>query len=165
MADAIQAGSSEHGETDTLPKKSQRLRWATHRAAGAKGDKKRQSLLDRAHRRIGSSGSEKKRNSNRESHASTLDSTDPELQKGSGQEEEAEEREDNGRRIFFNIPLPAEAMDENGHPLNHYARNKIRTAKYTPISFVPKNLWFQFHNIANVYFLFIVILGVSIPRG
>jgi phospholipid-translocating ATPase len=106
---------------------------------------------------------EKKRMSgNRESHASTLD-TDPELAKQDADGEIEEEKETNGRTVYFNIPLPAEAVDENGHPVTNYARNKIRTARYTPLSFVPKNLWFQFHNIANVYFLFIVILGVSAP--
>ena len=80
--------------------------------------------------------------------------------------ENAEERAepDNGegpRKVFFNIPLPPNMIDEEGQPLNHYRRNKIRTAKYTPISFIPKNLWFQFHNIANVYFLFLIILAVS----
>jgi phospholipid-translocating ATPase len=29
------------------------------------------------------------------------------------------------------------------------------------LSFIPKNLWYQFHNIANVYFLFLIILNVS----
>ena len=48
-------------------------------------------------------------------------------------------------------------------PLYHYARNKVRTAKYTALSFIPKNLWLQFHNIANIFFLIIVILNVSIP--
>lgn len=66
------------------------------------------------------------------------------------------------RIVYFNQPLPADAVDEQGHPLKHYKRNKIRTAKYTPISFVPKNLWYQFHNIANVYFLFLIILTVCI---
>lgn len=65
------------------------------------------------------------------------------------------------RSIFFNLALPADAVDEDGHPTRHYQRNKIRTAKYTPLSFIPKNLWFQFHNIANVYFLFLIILAVS----
>lgn len=65
------------------------------------------------------------------------------------------------RKIFFNRALPPDALDENGRPNTHYKRNKIRTAKYTPLSFVPKNLWFQFHNIANVYFLFMIILSVS----
>jgi phospholipid-translocating ATPase len=69
------------------------------------------------------------------------------------------------RRVFFNIPLPDDARDEEGKPLAHFARNKIRTAKYTPLSFFPKNLWFQFHNIANIYFLFIIILGVSLSSS
>ena len=68
------------------------------------------------------------------------------------------------RTIYFNQPLPPEAKDEEGHPLVQYKRNKIRTAKYTPISFLPKNLWLQFHNIANVYFLFIIILSVRIGK-
>ena len=68
------------------------------------------------------------------------------------------------RRIFFNIDLPDDAKDEEGHPIANFGRNKIRTAKYTPLSFVPKNLWFQFHNIANIYFLFLIILAVS-PAG
>ena len=63
------------------------------------------------------------------------------------------------RKIFFNIPLPDGAKDEHGRPLAYYERNKIRTARYTPVSFVPKNLWFQFHNIATVYFVFLIILG------
>ena len=66
-----------------------------------------------------------------------------------------------GRTIYFNIPLPASDKDEEGHPVVTYPRNKIRTAKYTPLSFIPKNLWFQFHNIANIYFLFIIILCVG----
>ena len=66
------------------------------------------------------------------------------------------------RTVFFNVPLPPGHVDEQGHPLKHYRRNKVRTAKYTPISFIPKNLWFQFHNIANVYFLFLIVLAVSL---
>lgn len=66
------------------------------------------------------------------------------------------------RTIYFNNPLPANLLDDQGHPLVHFRRNKIRTAKYTPLSFVPKNLWYQFHNIANVYFLFLIILAVSL---
>lgn len=69
-----------------------------------------------------------------------------------------------GRKLFFNLPLPPEFQDEEGHPKQHFTRNKIRTAKYTPLSFVPKNLWFQFQNIANVFFLFLVILVVSRNR-
>lgn len=39
-----------------------------------------------------------------------------------------------------------------------FADNIIRTAKYTPLTFLPLNLWEQFHRISNVYFLLISIL-------
>lgn len=79
-------------------------------------------------------------------------------------EPSAEENEDGmgPRSVFVNTPLPDDAVDENGHPVSHFKRNKIRTAKYTPLSFIPKNLFYQFHNIANIYFLFLIILTVSI---
>lgn len=64
------------------------------------------------------------------------------------------------RTIYFNQPLPESEIDpDTGHIANEYPRNKIRTTKYTPLNFIPKNLFLQFHNIANIYFLFIVILG------
>ncbi|KAF1993342.1 phospholipid-translocating P-type ATPase [Amniculicola lignicola CBS 123094] len=128
-----------------------RIRWATHRATGVKADHKRQSLKERLHRRIGSG--EKKRDSLGK-EAGPLEGVDVESSDAGSEEP------DGGRRIYFNIALPAHERDEDGHPKAHYARNKIRTAKYTPLSFIPKNLYFQFHNIANVYFLFIIILGI-----
>lgn len=64
------------------------------------------------------------------------------------------------RRLYFNKPLPKDLLDDSGDPLQHFTRNKIRTAKYTPLSFVPKNLWFQFQNVANIFFLFLVILVI-----
>lgn len=66
------------------------------------------------------------------------------------------------RRIFFNQPLPTDAQDEDGHPIANFGRNKIRTARYTPLSFIPKNLFYQFHNIANIYFFIVVMLNVSV---
>lgn len=77
--------------------------------------------------------------------------------------EELEPKHETGRKVYFGTPLPVELLDEDGKPAQHFARNKIRTAKYTPLSFLPKNLWFQFHNLANIFFLFVVILVVSIP--
>ena len=72
----------------------------------------------------------------------------------------------NDRNLYFNIPLPPELLDpETGAPKQTFTRNKIRTAKYTPLSFVVKNLWFQFHNVANIFFLFVVILVVSTRPG
>ncbi|KAG7880820.1 hypothetical protein KL937_001667 [Ogataea polymorpha] len=64
------------------------------------------------------------------------------------------------RRIFVNLPLPEDMVDPDTQlPKTKYPRNKIRTTKYTPLSFLPKNIFFQFTNIANSYFLFIIILG------
>jgi phospholipid-translocating ATPase len=67
------------------------------------------------------------------------------------------------RKLYFGLPLPRELQDDEGHPIQQYTRNKVRTAKYTPLSFIPKNLFFQFQNIANIFFLFLVILVVSCP--
>ena len=148
---AAQPDEQDNEVTTTNPVK--RIRWATHRATGQKAATKRHSLKERLHRRIGSG--EKKRDS--------LGKEGGPLENGEVESSEADSEElDSGRRVYFNIPLPASERDEDGHPLAQYARNKIRTAKYTPLSFIPKNLWFQFHNIANVYFAFIIILGVSL---
>ncbi|CCH40628.1 phospholipid-translocating ATPase [Wickerhamomyces ciferrii] len=64
------------------------------------------------------------------------------------------------RTVYFNQPLPESEIDPKHHrPIKTYDKNEIRTTKYTPFSFLPKNLFFQFQNIANVYFLFLIILG------
>lgn len=142
-----QAGQEDSEITNPV----KRIRWATHRAKGPRADKKRQSLMDRLHHKRTPSD-EKKRNS--AGKESTIPDTGDESSTAESEEVE------NGRRVYFNIPLPPQERDEEGSPKVHYARNKIRTAKYTPISFIPKNLWFQFHTVANIYFLFIIILGV-----
>lgn len=66
------------------------------------------------------------------------------------------------RILAYNRSLPSHLLDpETGFPTKSYPRNKIRTAKYTPLSFFPKNVWGQFsRDVANVYFLFLIILGV-----
>lgn len=132
-----------------------RIRWATQRVTGSPARRKRHSLLSRLHKKTGST--EKKGDfgyPNTEGIQETTDTSD-----------DGDEPEDNRRRIFFNMELPNDAKDVEGHPLQNFGRNKIRTAKYTPLSFVPKNLWFQFHNVANVYFLFVIILGVRRPKS
>ncbi|XP_066939381.1 phospholipid-transporting ATPase VD [Macrobrachium rosenbergii] len=45
------------------------------------------------------------------------------------------------------------------HPNGAYPDNRICTTKYTLLSFIPKNLFEQFHRFANLYFLFIVLLN------
>ncbi|KAG8221446.1 hypothetical protein J3R82DRAFT_1642 [Butyriboletus roseoflavus] len=61
------------------------------------------------------------------------------------------------RNIYVNTPLSAMEVDQNGQPLVRYARNKVRTSRYTLLTFLPKNLYEQFHRIANIYFLALVI--------
>ena len=147
----VENGLEQTKTQRTTPNK--RIRWATQRVKGGKASQKRISIFNRALSRRGVD--EKKRES------TNTDLSDPKLELENGQDG-AEESE--SRTIYFNIPLPASARDEEGKPLREYARNKIRTAKYTPISFIPKNLYFQFHNVANIYFFLIIILGVRILR-
>uniref|UniRef100_H2ZKF2 Phospholipid-transporting ATPase n=1 Tax=Ciona savignyi TaxID=51511 RepID=H2ZKF2_CIOSA len=50
---------------------------------------------------------------------------------------------------------------ERKHPL--YKKNKVRTTKYTILSFLPKNLFEQFHRFANFYF--VILIGLNfIPQ-
>lgn len=74
---------------------------------------------------------------------------------------EPSDRREEKRTIVFNRILPDEFLDpDTGEPDTDYPRNKIRTTKYTPLSFIPKNFTNQFiHNVANIYFLFLIILG------
>lgn len=117
-------------------------RWATRRATGKEAKSKRESILNRIQHPLDA----KKRNS-------------------AGSDDEDLKMEEPQRRVWFNLPLPHDAVDELGFPREKFVRNKIRTAKYTPMSFVPKNLYFQFQNAANPYFLFIIILNVSWHRS
>lgn len=143
--EAVEAGN---GAERTQP--LNRMRWATVRQSGKKGVQKRKSIFNRQVARL--SGVSNKRQS-AGSNISDLKADDIANDKAAqGQTH---------RTIYVNQQLPDSARDEEGRPLQNFKRNKVRTAKYTPISFIPKNLWFQLHNIANVYFIFIVILGVS----
>ncbi|ODQ78763.1 hypothetical protein BABINDRAFT_162450 [Babjeviella inositovora NRRL Y-12698] len=70
------------------------------------------------------------------------------------------DRKNELRTIYFNLPLPDDLLDPSTRePVATYPRNKVRTTKYTPLSFVPKNLAFQFKNVANVYFLILIVMG------
>ncbi|XP_072118834.1 phospholipid-transporting ATPase VA isoform X1 [Mobula birostris] len=44
-------------------------------------------------------------------------------------------------------------------PVRRHADNRLKTTKYSLLSFLPKNLFEQFHRFANVYFVFIALLN------
>ncbi|KAL5280993.1 ATP10B family protein [Megaselia abdita] len=62
------------------------------------------------------------------------------------------------RTVVPNHTIPAKTPKRD-HPNGMYVGNKIRTTKYTLLSFIPKNLLEQFHRVANLYFIFIVLLN------
>lgn len=43
--------------------------------------------------------------------------------------------------------------------------NRISTSKYNVASFLPKNLFYQFSKMSNVYFFFMAMLEVRILSG
>ncbi|KAI5117600.1 hypothetical protein M0805_006713 [Coniferiporia weirii] len=64
------------------------------------------------------------------------------------------------RKIYVNTPLPPSESDGQGDPLVQYVKNKVRTTKYTIITFIPKNLYEQFRRVANLYFLVLIVIQV-----
>ncbi|ORX33448.1 hypothetical protein BD324DRAFT_639819 [Kockovaella imperatae] len=74
------------------------------------------------------------------------------------------------RKVYINTPLPPDLLTKSGDPLIRYVRNKVRTSKYTILTFIPKNLFEQFRRVANIFFLICVILqsisifGASMPQ-
>ncbi|XP_061482928.1 phospholipid-transporting ATPase VA isoform X2 [Rhineura floridana] len=60
------------------------------------------------------------------------------------------------RRVCSNLLA---AWPEGEHPTPSPANNRLKTTKYTTLSFLPKNLFEQFHRLANVYFVFIALLN------
>uniref|UniRef100_A0A8C2GG95 Phospholipid-transporting ATPase n=1 Tax=Cyprinus carpio TaxID=7962 RepID=A0A8C2GG95_CYPCA len=66
-------------------------------------------------------------------------------------------KESKTRTVHANILYDHTKGGDN--PNRHYANNKIKTTKYTLLSFLPKNLFEQFHRFANVYFVFIALLN------
>ncbi|KAF4521459.1 hypothetical protein B566_EDAN001756, partial [Ephemera danica] len=62
------------------------------------------------------------------------------------------------RTVFPNHAVPANTSPLQ-HPNRSFPSNEVRTTKYTMLSFLPKNLFEQFHRVANLYFLFIVLLN------
>ncbi|KAJ3498920.1 hypothetical protein NLG97_g735 [Lecanicillium saksenae] len=163
MPDSLTPDAAAAADGADLDKvQTQRSRWATRRMTVKSGSTKRRSLLNRHNRKkssaseksVGAPGGDGDGNHGPFSVGDDNNNDDAEAS-------EDDDDDDQGKRsLYFNIPLPDDMLDEEGHPATSYARNKIRTAKYTPLSFIPKNIWFQFHNVANIFFLFVIILVI-----
>ncbi len=77
---------------------------------------------------------------------------------GRKKKEGEEEGEPKHRIIVPNHLVPSD-VPASRHPNREYLDNFVRTTKYTLLSFLPRNLFEQFHRFANLYFLFIVLLN------
>lgn len=134
-----------------------RHRWGTMRQKNGGPKRSKSSAFKRRISSLGSNGGDHNHNHNQ--HHLNIPGFHHD---NNSSDSVADAPEENGiHRVYFNMSLPDDMVDpESGLPIEQYPRNKIRTTKYTPLTFIPKNLYFQFQNIANVYFLLIVILGV-----
>ena len=66
----------------------------------------------------------------------------------------------NFRIVVPNHTVPDDIpIDNKNHPNYGFHTNKIKTTKYTILTFLPKNLFEQFHRFANLYFIFVVCLN------
>ncbi|KAK3611089.1 hypothetical protein CHS0354_000095 [Potamilus streckersoni] len=63
------------------------------------------------------------------------------------------------RKVVPNHTSPVQSTKKKSHPNWAYASNRITTTKYSILTFIPKNLFEQFHRFANLYFIFIVALN------
>lgn len=63
----------------------------------------------------------------------------------------------------YRLVVPNHTVEESvkspSHPNRNFRSNRIKTTKYSVITFLPKNLFEQFHRFANLYFLFVVALN------
>ncbi|GMN59210.1 hypothetical protein TIFTF001_028303 [Ficus carica] len=60
--------------------------------------------------------------------------------------------DDDARLVYVNDPVKTNERFE-------FARNSIRTGKYSILTFLPRNLFEQFHRVAYIYFLVIAVLN------
>lgn len=67
------------------------------------------------------------------------------------------------RNVYMNVAPSPQDTNARGEITARYPRNKVRTSKYTVVSFLPRFLGEQFRRLANIYFLGLVLLQVRHP--
>lgn len=66
-------------------------------------------------------------------------------------------KKEEGKRVVVSNLSFEDKWKENTN--RHYAGNKIKTTRYTLLTFIPKNIFEQFHRFANLYFVAIAALN------
>uniref|UniRef100_A0A669EX67 Phospholipid-transporting ATPase n=1 Tax=Oreochromis niloticus TaxID=8128 RepID=A0A669EX67_ORENI len=66
-------------------------------------------------------------------------------------------RENELRSLESNLPY--EGLEKGKQPNRYFTSNAIKTTKYSLLFFIPMNLYEQFHRLANLYFVGLVILN------
>jgi hypothetical protein len=61
----------------------------------------------------------------------------------------------------YHIRRTVYANDDEKNSLIRYPSNYVQTTRYNIITFLPKNLWEQFHRVANVFFVFLMVLTLT----
>ncbi|XP_056358393.1 phospholipid-transporting ATPase VB [Oenanthe melanoleuca] len=74
-----------------------------------------------------------------------------------GKVRKRKKKTENKRVIISNLPFGSKKWKEN--PNRYYDSNEIKTTKYSIFTFLPKNIYEQFHRFANIYFVFIALLN------
>uniref|UniRef100_A0A8C3RFJ1 Phospholipid-transporting ATPase n=1 Tax=Cyanoderma ruficeps TaxID=181631 RepID=A0A8C3RFJ1_9PASS len=85
-----------------------------------------------------------------------MDTQNEELEKR-GKVRKRKKKNENKRVIISNLPFGSKKWKEN--PNRYYDSNEIKTTKYSILTFLPKNIYEQFHRFANIYFVFIALLN------
>ncbi|CEP63298.1 aminophospholipid-translocating P4-type ATPase DNF1 LALA0_S07e06964g [Lachancea lanzarotensis] len=135
------------GDLGTQSEGMKRMRWGTKRNKKGVPSVGRAKTLRWARKNFHNPFEDDKKHENDVDSSSNSDNTD------------STNRASELRFVYYNLPLPDMYLDEEGNPVANYARNKIRTTKYTALTFFPKNLGLQFRNVANIYFLVSIIFG------
>ncbi|KAM8994254.1 phospholipid-transporting ATPase VB [Ara ararauna] len=74
-----------------------------------------------------------------------------------GKVKKRKKKNESKRVIISNLLFGSKKWKEN--PNRYYDSNKIKTTKYTILTFLPKNIYEQFHRFANIYFVVIALLN------